>query len=317
MALLHQHRVSSDLGTDVLGIDPQGHESMLVVPPSLHPRPVVGDRVATDERSRIVSIDERYGTLSRARSATEPQVIAANLDTIFVVTAPGHDFSPARVERYLIAIRAGGAAAVIILNKRDLCDDPDALLAELAAVAADAPVHGVSAVHDDVEAAFGPYLWPGATIALVGSSGVGKSTLANRLLGFDRFKTGAIRASDGRGRHTSSVRELVALPGGAWLIDTPGMRSFAPWADEGALDDVFVEVAAAAQRCRFRDCTHGAEPGCAVRGEIDDERLERYGKLRAELAYLDRRDDWAAQEDNRRRWRTISKDNKRRARGLE
>lgn len=309
----HDHRIASDFGAQLLALDPRGEELAVISNPNGPPRPVVGDFVAIDADRRIVSIAPRYGVLARAQSASNAQIIAANLDTVFVVTSPGREFSPARVERYLVAIGAGGAAAAVVLNKRDIADDPGELVAALEAVANDAPVYAVSATSDDLEAAFAEHLWPGATIALVGSSGVGKSTLANKLLGYARFRTAETRVSDGRGRHTSTTRALVPLPGGALLVDTPGMRSFAPWADEDALDEVFHEVSQAARGCKFRDCTHTAEPGCAVTGSVDEDRLERYGKLRAELAFLERRDDWAAQEAHRQRWRTISKNNKRRS----
>jgi ribosome biogenesis GTPase len=152
-----------------------------------------------------------------------------------------------------------------------------------------------------------PYVLAGTTLALVGSSGVGKSTLANRLLGEARFATRATRASDGRGVHTSTRRELVALPSGAWLVDTPGMRAFAPWSGEDALDEVFADVADAATRCRFHDCAHDRQPGCAVRAEIEPGRRERWRALRAELAYLDRRDDPAALAEQKRRWKSMTR----------
>lgn len=310
----HRHRIASDFGAKFLVLNSARQEMIAVPIPNLRARPVVGDFVEVDGDGRIVSIAPRHGVLSRARSATDAQIIAANLDTVFVVTSPGREFSSKRVERYLIAIQAGGIAPVIILNKRDIAEDEGRLVAILEDAAVDVPVRAVSAAEDDVAAVLAPYLWPGATVALVGSSGVGKSTLANRLLGYDRFRTAETRASDGRGRHTSTARELAFLPGGAELIDTPGMRAFAPWADESALDRVFHDVSEAADGCKFRDCTHDAEPGCAVKATIDGERLARYGKLRAELDFLERRDDWDAQEQHRQRWRTISKDNKRRAR---
>jgi ribosome biogenesis GTPase len=181
------------------------------------------------------------------------------------------------------------------------------LCMQLAIVAGDAPVHAVSAATGDGCDELAMYLEHEPTVVLVGSSGVGKSTLANWLIGDERLRTGAVRASDGRGKHTTTARELVALRSGGWLIDTPGMRAFAPWAKAQALTDVFVDIDAAAARCRFRDCAHAAEPGCAVRAEIDAERLERWRALRNELAYLERRDDPARVAAEKKRWKQLTK----------
>ncbi|HEY0393232.1 MAG TPA: ribosome small subunit-dependent GTPase A [Candidatus Elarobacter sp.] len=307
--MLFDHRIASDRGADFLALAPDGAELIVHLAGSaLGDRPVVGDFAAVHD-GRVAGIAPRRGVLARARhdQAGAPQPIAANLDLVVVVTAPGRDFSPPRVERYLVAVRASGAEALVVLNKSDLARDPAGLVAELYGVAGEAPVVAVSAEYGDGCEALEPYLRAGTTLALVGSSGVGKSTLANRLLRDDRFATGAVRASDGRGTHTSTRRELVALPCGAWLVDTPGMRAFAPWSDEGALEEVFADVADAATRCRFRDCAHDREPGCAVRAEVDPGRRERWRALRAELAYLDRRHDPVARAAELRRWKVISK----------
>jgi ribosome biogenesis GTPase len=306
--LLFDHRIASDRGADFLALDAAGDETILHITPTLADRPVVGDWAAADG-ARIVALAPRRGVLARARHdrGATAQPIAANLDVVCVVTAPGREFSPPRVERYLVAVRASGARAVVALNKCDLARDPAGLVADLYAVTGDVPVIAISAEYGDGCDALGAYTAAGTTLALVGSSGVGKSTLANRLLGAHRFATQATRASDGRGVHTSTRRELVALPSGAWLVDTPGMRAFAPWSDGDALDDVFADVAQAASRCRFRDCAHEREPGCAVRAEIGAGRYERWRALRAELAYLDRRDDPAALAHEKRRWKSITK----------
>jgi ribosome biogenesis GTPase len=306
--LLFDHRIAADRGADFLVLAPDGSEAPARISASLADRPVVGDLVALTGGT-VAGIAPRCGVLARARHdrGATPQPIAANLDRVLVVTAPGRDFSPARIERYLLAIRSAGADAVVVLNKADLADDPADLVVELSGVAGEAPVHAISAELGDGCDALDPYLAPDTVLALVGSSGVGKSTLANRFLGTERFATRATRASDGRGVHTSTRRELVALPSGAWLIDTPGMREFAPWSDDEALEGVFADVAGAATRCRFRDCAHDREPGCAVRAEIDPGRLTRWRALRAELAYLDRRDDPAALAAERRRWKSIAR----------
>ena len=311
--MLFDHRIASDRGADFIALAPAGDETILHITPALNDRPVVGDWVAADG-ARVVAIAPRRGVLARARHerlsakrGATAQPIAANLDAVFVVTAPGREFSPPRVERYLVAVRAASAHAVVVLNKCDLARDPAGLVAELYAISGDAPVVAISAEYGDGCDALDAYLVAGTTLALVGSSGVGKSTLANRLLGANRFATHATRASDGRGMHTTTRRELVALPSGAWLVDTPGMRAFAPWSGEDALDEVFADVAGAASRCRFRDCAHEREPGCAVRAEIDARRYERWRALRAELAYLDRRDDPAALAREKRRWKSITK----------
>ncbi|MEO7039269.1 MAG: ribosome small subunit-dependent GTPase A [Candidatus Elarobacter sp.] len=304
------HRIASDFGATLLALSADGCERIVHLAGTFVDRPIVGDRVCLDPAGRVLAVAPRHGVLARARHdrGATPQPIAANLDVVFVVTAPGRDFSPARVERYLIAVRAARARAVVVLNKSDLAADPGALVAELYGVSGNAQVIALSAEYGDGCEQLAVHLAGGTTIALVGSSGVGKSTLANRLLGESRFATGSVRSSDGRGTHTSTRRELILLPFGAWLIDTPGMRAFAPWADgDDALDDVFADVTAAASRCRFRDCAHEREPGCAVRAEVGEDRYVRWRALRTELAYLDRRDDPAARAQERRRWKSIAK----------
>ncbi len=216
---------------------------------------------------------------------TLPQVVAANIDTVFVVTSPNRDFNTRRVERYLAAIADGGAAAAVLLNKVDLVEDPERWLADLRALGG-APVYGLSAISGRGIESLGAHLGRGRTVAFVGSSGVGKSSLINRLLGADRQVVAAIREEDDKGRHTTTHRELLPIDGGAggMVIDTPGMRELQIWSEGASVRETFDDVEAIAQGCRFRDCHHRSEPGCAVQqalraGELSAARLEGFHKL--------------------------------------
>ncbi|MBA2295831.1 MAG: ribosome small subunit-dependent GTPase A [Actinobacteria bacterium] len=281
-------------------------------------RPVVGDWVAVVARA-----DERAGTITAvlprrtkfsrktAWQATEEQVLAANIDVVFIVTSLNEDLNLRRLERYLILARESGARPVLLLTKSDLTGDIGARVAAVEAIAVGIPIHAISSRTgeglDDVRA----YLTPGVTAALLGSSGVGKSTLANALLGEELFATNEIR-DDGRGRHTTARRELVQLPGGGLLIDTPGMRELQLWIADDGLEEAFEDVTSLFEHCRFSDCSHESEPGCAVKAALADgtlatERWESYLSLQAELAHLERRIDNRAQSEERKRWRSVAK----------
>jgi ribosome biogenesis GTPase len=242
-------------------------------------------------------------TRKAAGEAIEAQVVAANVDTVFLVSGLDGDLNVRRIERYLTTAWSSGAAPVIVLNKADLRPDIEAAVAEAAAVARGVPVVTVRALAAGGLEGLAPYLVAGRTVAFLGSSGVGKSTMINRLLGEERFRTAAVSdAAAGRGRHTTTGRELARLPGGALLIDTPGMRELGLWADDDGLDRTFDEIEALASSCRFPDCGHEREPGCAVRaavesGALDAGRWRSYLKLRRELRFLELKKD----EKTRRR----------------
>lgn len=276
-------------------------------------RPVVGDWVAVRPGANggsatIEAVLPRRRCFSR-KAAGEPtrrQLVAANLDAVLLVSGLDDDFNLRRIERYLVAIRNSGAAPVLVLNKADLCRDPEARCAAAAALAPGAPVHVIEALRAEAAEPLRQHLPPGRTGALIGSSGVGKSTIINRLLGRERQRTAAVRRRDGRGRHTTTQRELILLPRGGLLIDTPGMRELQLWEDTGALDDAFDDIRALAAECRFRDCGHEDEPRCAVRGAVgagrlSAARLDSFRRLRREQqAVRQRRDELARLEERRR-----------------
>ncbi|MBI2502844.1 MAG: ribosome small subunit-dependent GTPase A [Candidatus Latescibacteria bacterium] len=239
------------------------------------------------------------GRERRSGGEIDEQIIAANIDTLFLVNGLDGDFNLRRLERYLTLAWDSGADPVIVLNKADQCPEVEERVAQVEGIAFGVPVHAISALARQGLEALSPYLSAGRTVAVVGSSGVGKSTLTNSLLGEQRLKVTAVREDDGRGRHTTSHRELVLLDQGGLIVDTPGMRELQLWADEEDLSEGFVDVEELAARCRFGDCRHQREPGCAVRGAVERGRLEAgrlesYHKLKRELEKLSRRQEQKA-----------------------
>lgn len=280
--------------------------------------PKVGDWVlmspAGENRAIIHQVFERKSTISRKvpGKRAEEQVLATNVDRLFIVQGLDGNFNLARLERYLAL--AGKSKAVVVLNKADLAVNLEKVLSQVKERIGHLPVVCISAL----QAQLGPlrqYIEPGATVAFVGSSGVGKSTLINGLLGEKLLATGPIRASDSKGRHTSTRREMVVLPGGGILIDTPGMRELQLWDDEDMFSANFSHVEAFFENCRFSNCTHQGEPGCAIAvalgsGELLEAHWQSYLKMKRELEYLASRTDQQLMHEKKQQWKKIHKNQK-------
>ena len=298
-------------GTDTLMAELAGH--LRPGGPGKPERPAVGDWVAVElrgagEPALIQALLRRRGGFERQQAGTMTgvQVVAANIDTVFVVMGLDGDFNLRRLERYLALCWHSGAAPVVLLNKADLSEDPEAQVAAVRSVAIGVDIHALSAKQGAGFEAVERYLGVGRTVAFIGSSGVGKSTMVNRLLGTERMAVADVREDDAKGRHTTTHRELVVLPGRGVVIDTPGMRELQMWGDAASLRGAFPDLEDLAESCKFRDCAHETEPGCAIRaavaaGDLDEARVRSYLKLGRELALAAERQSQASKREVRLR----------------
>lgn len=286
--------------------------------------PAVGDWVEVkklvDEQKAVINrILPRKSQFVRqaAGTKTEAQIVAANMDTVFIVNSLNHDLNLRRMERYILSTYESGATPVIVLTKRDECtqEEVDAIIAQVEEVAIGVPIIPISSITLEGLDELMTYLPAGKTSALLGSSGVGKSTLVNTLIGNVVQVTKDVRAADSKGRHATTHREMFLLPNGSLLIDTPGMRELQLWEGELAIEATFQDVEAFESECKFTDCQHETEPGCRVQealvnGDLSDGRYQSYLKLQRELAYEKRKQDQKAQLAEKSRWKKVSKDQK-------
>jgi ribosome biogenesis GTPase len=277
-------------------------------------QPCVGDWVTLREGSVITEVLPRRTALRRKEPGRRlhEQVLAANMDLLFIVTGLDRDYNPRRIERYLVLAHESGARPVVLLNKADLRNDADDVIRLTKHHAPGVLVFALSALEQRGLDAIARNVQPAQTAALIGSSGAGKSTIVNALLGKARQSTALVREGDSKGRHTTTHRELIRMPGGWLLMDLPGLRELQLWADPENIDDAFAEIAELAAHCKFRDCSHQAEPGCAVRdAALDPARLASYRKLQRELQHLELQTDIHRAHDERKKWNAIEKDIRR------
>jgi ribosome biogenesis GTPase len=282
--------------------------------------PVVGDWVVVrprpgGDRATIHRVLARRTKFSRktAGKRTSEQILAANIDTAFIVTSLNRELNLRRIERYLTLTWESGARPVILLSKADLCLHTEQVAEEVEAIAAGVPVHAFSALAGEGIGEILNYLQRGETAVLLGSSGVGKSTLINRLVGRNILQVQAVRESDDRGRHTTTSRQLILLPDAGMIIDTPGLRELQLWESEKGLARSFEEIRLLAERCHFSDCRHQTEPGCAVlkalsEGGLPSDRVESYRKLQKELAHLSVKQDVLLRQEQKKKWKSIHKE---------
>jgi ribosome biogenesis GTPase len=278
-------------------------------------RPVTGDWVLFEpSTSRIAALVPRRNSIIRKRAGRESggQVLAANVDVAFLVAGLDGDFNLRRIERYLLAVTQAQCEPVVVLNKTDLCADPMECLRQVDRITGGVvPVVLISALDAGSVMALHRYVQPVGTAVLLGSSGVGKSTIVNALLGDCVQPVNEVRAGDSRGRHTTTARRLFRVSAGWLLLDTPGLRELAPSASPDAVEQAFADIAEAARDCRFRDCRHQGEPGCAVAVSVDQKRIASYRKIQAELARLERMQDATAAAEEKRRWKAIHREIRR------
>jgi ribosome biogenesis GTPase len=284
--------------------------------------PGIGDWVLVKPRelsNTIFKVLDRKNHISRKMPGREykEQLVGANIDIIFIIMGLDKDYNIRRLERYLFMVRSSNSRPVVILNKTDLAKhDIEKKVSKVKAAAEDVPVHPISALNEDGLDPIKQYLSEGITISLVGSSGVGKSTLINALLGEQKQVTGEVRKVDSKGRHITASRELFLIPGGGVIIDNPGIREIQLWGDVGSLDEVFSDIQELAQGCKFKDCNHINEPKCAVKQAVDDEKLSEkryanYLKMKKELEFLSQKTQISSEAMEKAKWKGILKDAKK------
>ena len=281
----------------------------------------VGDWVGLGD-GLIRTVLARHSALVRnaAGRATQAQTLAANIDVAFIVSSLGPELEPRRIERYLVTIWESGATPEVVLTKVDRIDDAEPMVAEVEAVALGVPVHVVSAITGQGMDELRARIAPGRTAVLIGSSGVGKSTIVNNFVGHEQMAVREVRADDDEGMHTTSHRELILLPGGGVVIDTPGIRELQLWdSSDGGMGETFSDVEELAAECRFNDCTHTSEPGCAVlaaveAGTLANDRLQSWRKLQRELHAIAIRHDHLLRKQETRKWQLRAREGKARAR---